>query len=292
MKKDITIGTRASKLALWQANHVKALLEEQFQANVTLKKISTKGDRILDRSLMDIGGKGLFLKEIEDALLVGEVDIAVHSMKDVPYELPEGLVITAILPRENPHDAFVSSRFKAFEDLPNDAVIGTTSLRRVEQLKQMNPNLKFKDLRGNVDTRLAKLQAGEYDAIVLACAGLKRLGLQEHICQELRIVPAVGQGAVGIECREMDDELVKMVSALNDAKTKDCVDLERYFLAQIEGDCKTPVGCHVKQSADNPDLYQVSCFYQQEHVFKESSESKKSDVKSLLDTWIQRIKKN
>lgn len=257
--KPLVIGTRPSKLALWQAEHVKSLLAAQGVA-CELKKITTKGDKILDRSLVAIGGKGLFLKEIEDELLAGSVDLAVHSMKDVPYDLPRGLVLAAILPREDAADAWLSSDGKKISEMPAGAVVGTTSLRRQVQLKKMFPHLMFKDLRGNVDTRLNKLKAGEFDGIVLALAGLKRLGLAEHVTERLDLVAAAGQGAIGIECREDAVAIKKILSSLNDAETARCVAVERDFLRSVNGSCQTPVGCHVVTDAQDPSSYVMRTF--------------------------------
>lgn len=257
----LVIGTRASKLALWQAEHVKSLLEQKFSVSVELKKISTKGDRIQDRSLMEIGGKGLFLKEIEDELLAGTVDLAVHSMKDVPYQLPEGLALAAILEREDPTDAFVSHNYKTFSDLPDGAKVGTSSLRRLVQLKQISPRVHFVELRGNVDTRLQKLKDGQFDAIILASAGLKRLGWEDRITEKLNIVPAVGQGAIGIECCSHKSDIIKMVEALNHQSTAQAVHIEREFSRSLEGSCSTPMGCHVHSDPQNPKNCLIRCFY-------------------------------
>lgn len=260
MKRELIIGTRPSKLALWQAEHVKSLLENQFDVTVTLKKITTKGDKILDRSLIEIGGKGLFLKEIEDALLAGEVDLAVHSMKDVPHTLPEGLGIAAILKREDPSDAWISREGVRIEDAPIGTLVGTTSLRRKIQLQKIYPGLVFQDLRGNVDTRLARLDRGEFGAIVLASAGLKRLGLSGRITHSLNIISAVGQGAVGIECRLSDEEICKMLAVLNEDLTEREVNLEREFLKKVQGSCQTPLGCRVTIDPKDASQFMLSCF--------------------------------
>ena len=254
------IATRASKLALWQAEHVKNLIEVNFGIKCELKKITTLGDRVLDRSLVEIGGKGLFLKEIEDALIAKEADIAVHSMKDVPFRMPEGLLIAAMLKREDPSDAFVSVKYPTVESLPQEARVGTSSLRRLIQLQQKFPYLKFEPLRGNVDTRLRKLDAGEFDAIVLASAGLKRLGLESRITQKLDLVSAVGQGAIGIECREGDTEIREMLAKLDHNETARAVKIERQFLESINGSCQTPVGCFVKKNSADELSFDISCF--------------------------------
>ena len=243
--QSLTIATRKSLLALWQAEHVQQRLIENFpQLAVTLLKMTTKGDRILDVPLAKIGGKGLFVKELEQALLSETADLAVHSMKDVTVEMPEGLTLPVILKRENPHDAFVSNRFNAMDDLPSGAVVGTSSLRRQCQLKAWRPDLQIRSLRGNVNTRLQKLDDGDFDAIVLACAGLKRLGLAQRITEEIssaRCLPAIGQGAVGIQCRTNDAEVNRLIASLNDKKTSICVRSERALNARLEGGCQVPL---------------------------------------------------
>ena len=245
-RETLRIATRQSALALWQAEHVKQRLEALHPGlHVELVGMTTKGDQILDSPLAKIGGKGLFVKELEVALLEGRADIAVHSMKDVPAEFPEGLGLTAILAREDPRDAFVSNRFEALEDLPEGAVVGTSSLRRQCQLKALRPDIEVHPLRGNVNTRLGKLDAGDYDAVVLACAGLKRLGLGDRIRQELgpeTILPAIGQGAIGIECRLDDTETRDLVAPLADEKTTLRVTAERAMNARLMGGCQVPIG--------------------------------------------------
>ena len=247
-KETLRIATRRSALALWQAEHVKQRLESLHPGlRVELVGMTTKGDRILDSPLAKIGGKGLFVKELEVALLEGRADIAVHSMKDVPAEFPEGLGLTAILAREDPRDAFVSNRFDSLEALPEGAVVGTSSLRRQCQLKAMRPDLDIRPLRGNVNTRLGKLDAGDYDAVVLACAGLKRLGLDDRIRQKLGpevILPAIGQGAIGIECRLDDAETRDLVAPLADERTTLRVTAERAMNARLMGGCQVPIGGH------------------------------------------------
>ncbi len=245
----IRIGTRASKLALWQAHHVAQLLESiDASLKIQIVPIKTTGDLILDRSLAKVGGKGLFLKEIEDALLRDDVDIAVHSMKDVPAQMPEGLVIAAMLEREDSRDAWVSNDGISFDMLPSGKKVGSSSLRRVCQLKRLRPDLDYVDVRGNVDTRLKKMQDGEYAAIVLATAGLKRLGLSNVVTQHLDIVSSVGQGAIGIECLESRQDLKSLVAPLNHSSTYSCVNAERAFLAVLGGGCEVPVGCHATLS--------------------------------------------
>lgn len=248
MKAKLTIGTRQSLLALWQSNYIAARLREQYpECEVVLKKIVTKGDRILDVPLAKIGGKGLFTKEIEQELIDGTVDLAVHSLKDMPTVLPEGLCLTAITSRANVGDAFVSNNYNSFDELPQGAVLGTSSLRRKAQLLAARPDLQIVDLRGNVDTRLRKLDEGQMDAIILAAAGLERLGYGERIKEVIPAkvcLPAVGQGALAIESRDNDDEVRNMLAFLNDEATKQATDAERAFLGLLEGGCQVPIGVH------------------------------------------------
>jgi hydroxymethylbilane synthase len=244
--KIIRIATRQSPLALWQAQHVSALLEQAFpNLKTELVKMVTRGDKILDAPLAKIGGKGLFVKELEQGMLEGNADIAVHSMKDVPIDFPEGLHLAAILEREDPTDAFVSNHFQSLNDLPENARIGTSSLRRQCQIKARFPNAEILSLRGNVNTRLAKLDAGDYDAIILASAGLKRLGMGERIRQSLPTqisLPACGQGAIGIECRASDVEINQMlIKALHHEATAVCVAAERAMNAKLNGGCQVPI---------------------------------------------------
>lgn len=255
MKANLIIGTRQSLLALWQSNHIASLLRKQYpDCQVTLKKIVTKGDRILDVPLAQIGGKGLFTKEIETELLDGTVDLAVHSLKDMPTVLPEGLCLTAITTRANVGDAFVSNKYASFNELPQGAVLGTSSLRRKAQLLSVRPDLKIVDLRGNVDTRLRKLDEGQMDAIILAAAGLERLGHADRIREIIPTtvcLPAVGQGALAIECRSDNKEVRDMLAFLNDLPTKQATDAERAFLGLIEGGCQVPIGVHAEVENNN-----------------------------------------
>jgi hydroxymethylbilane synthase len=243
--KIIRIATRQSPLALWQAEHVAELLVRTFPGVRTeLVKMMTRGDKILDAPLAKVGGKGLFVKELEQGMLEGLADIAVHSMKDVPVDFPEGLHLAAILAREDPTDAFVSNRYSGLNELPANARIGTSSLRRECQLKEKFPDAEVVPLRGNVNTRLAKLDAGDYDAIILASAGLKRLGMANRITQSLDTgvsLPAIGQGAIGIECRVDDLEINEFLSALHDAETGLCVSAERAMNARLNGGCQVPI---------------------------------------------------
>ncbi len=248
------IATRKSPLALWQAEHVRSRLQEAHpDLEVELVTMSTKGDRVLDSPLAKIGGKGLFVKELEQGMLAGDADIAVHSMKDVPVEFPDGLGIGAILEREDPHDAFVSNRFDSIESLPEAAVVGTSSLRRQCQLRAVRPDLDIRDLRGNVGTRLGKLDNGDYDAIVLACAGLKRLGLAGRITRSIgteAMLPAIGQGIIGIETRLDDARVRELLSPLHDGDTAVRLAAERSLNATLSGGCQAPVAGHAMLDGD------------------------------------------
>jgi len=241
----LRIATRKSPLALWQAEHVRErLLAEHPGLQVELVTMSTQGDRVLDSPLAKIGGKGLFVKELELAMLEDRADIAVHSMKDVPAELPEGLGIGAILEREDPRDAFVSSQFSSIGDLPQGASVGTSSLRRQCQLRAARPDLKILDLRGNVGTRLSKLDDGQYDAIVLACAGLRRLGLEQRIACAIspdEMLPAIAQGVIGIECRLDDERVAELIRSLAHVETGLRTRAERAMNAALAGGCQAPV---------------------------------------------------
>jgi len=241
--KTLRIATRKSPLALWQAEYVKAnLLMHHPYLTIELVTFTTQGDKILDTPLAKIGGKGLFVKELEAAMLAGEADLAVHSMKDVPMECPEGLAITTICEREDPTDAFVSNRFATLDDLPQGAIVGTSSLRRQCQLRALRPDLIIRDLRGNVGTRLGRLDNNEYDAIILASAGLKRLGLEARLRQQLtQLLPAVGQGAVGIETRINDTELHQLLAPLHHPQTALCVQAERAMNRRLQGGCQVPI---------------------------------------------------
>ena len=252
MTETLRIATRKSQLALWQAEYVRdVLLQYHPDLNVELVKMTTEGDRILDTPLAKVGGKGLFVKELETGLLNGDADIAVHSMKDVPIELPEGLHLSVICPREDPRDAFISNDYKLFEDLPKGARLGTSSLRRQCQLAAQRPDLNIIDRRGNVNTRLRKLDTGDYDAIILAAAGLKRLGMQDRITQTLSpeiSLPAIGQGAVGIECRQDDDWVNELLAPLNDRDTAIRVRAERALNHRLQGGCQVPIAGYAELS--------------------------------------------
>ncbi len=242
----LRIATRKSPLALWQANHVRdALLARHPELIVELVTMTTQGDKILDTPLAKVGGKGLFVKELELGLLEGRADLAVHSMKDVPVDFPDGLKIASILPREDPRDAFISNLYQSLEELPVAARVGTSSLRRQCQLRALRKDLEIIDLRGNVNTRLKKLDDGEYDAILLASAGMKRMGWKARITQILAtdvLLPAIGQGAIGIECRMHDERVLTYINQLNDSHTAIRLRAERAFNQRLMGGCQVPIG--------------------------------------------------
>jgi hydroxymethylbilane synthase len=245
MTEVVRIATRKSPLALWQAEFVRdSILALRPELKVELVKMVTQGDKILDTPLAKVGGKGLFVKELEVGMLQGDADIAVHSMKDVPVEFPEGLHLAVICEREDPRDAFVSNNYESIEDLPEGAKVGTSSLRRMCQIRNWRSDLEILDLRGNVNTRLRKLDEGEYDAIILACAGLKRLGFDDRIQSHLDpgfSLPAIGQGAVGIECRIEDDFINELIAPLNHPATRTRVLAERAMNLRLEGGCQVPI---------------------------------------------------
>lgn len=248
----VTIATRESRLALWQAEHVKALLEQRFGVTVSLLGMTTQGDQILDRALSKVGGKGLFVKELEAALQEHRADLAVHSLKDVPMDLPAGFRLAAVMEREDPRDAFVSPRHEGLDALPLGACVGTSSLRRVVMLRALRPDLRIEPLRGNLDTRLRKLDEGQYDAIVLAAAGLKRLGLSHRIRRHFEtteMLPAAGQGALGLEVRDDDQALAAMLSRLVHEPTWLAVHAERAVSRELGGSCSMPLAAHAHWEA-------------------------------------------
>jgi hydroxymethylbilane synthase len=248
----LRIGSRGSQLALWQANHISALLREQGH-EVELQIIKTTGDKILDVALAKVGTKGMFTKEIEEALQEGHIDLAVHSMKDVPTELAPPFVLAATMEREDPRDAFLSVHHSGLAELPHGAHIGTSSLRRQAQLKAMRPDLRISPLRGNVDTRIRKMESGEYDAIMLAAAGVKRLGLEQFVRERIapeQMVPAVGQGALAIEVRTDDTATYSIVRLLNHDETEKCVAAERALLGSLGGGCQVPIAAHATMQSD------------------------------------------
>lgn len=285
MAKTIIIGTRSSKLALWQADYIARRLREKHPSLIVEeKRMTTQGDRILDAPLAKIGGKGLFTKELETAMLAGEIDIAVHSLKDMPTEVPEGLVITAITERYDPGDAVVSPRYQTLAALPRGAKVGTSSLRRRAQLLAARPDLTLFDLRGNVNTRLEKLDAGEYDAIILAAAGLKRLGFGDRITEVLPralCLPAVGQGALAIEARRDDHEVRKLVDFLRDEAMTDCAAAERAFLETVEGGCQVPVGVYAAVDGDQLSVEAVIASLDGRQRFRDTRTGPRQEARKL-----------
>ena len=290
MKTNLIIGTRQSLLAMWQSNYIAGRLREEYPGcEVTLKKIVTKGDRILDVPLAKIGGKGLFTKEIEQELLDGTIDLAVHSLKDMPTVLPEGLCLTAITERANAGDAFVSNKYNSIEELPKGSVLGPCHrcrgcLRRRAQLLARRPDLKIVDLRGNVDTRLKKLDEGQMDAIILAAAGLTRLGHADRIKEiipQSYCLPAVGQGALAIECRTDNFKVRQMLDFLNDTATKQATDAERAFLGLLEGGCQVPIGVHAEVNEGRIAMEAVIASLDGSTVLRDTAEGNAADAVTL-----------
>jgi len=280
----VVIATRGSNLALWQAYHIKGLLEKEHGVSVELNVIKTKGDKILDVPLAKIGGKGLFVKEIEQALIDDKADIAVHSMKDVPMEMPEGLVLYASPEGETPADCFVSVKYNKLDELPEGAVIGTSSLRRKVQLAKSRPDLVIKDLRGNVNTRLAKLEAGEYDGIILAAAGLVRLELG-HVIKERftteQMLPACCQGVLGIQIRENDEKTKKLLDFLRHEDTEIRVGMERAYLRRLEGGCQAPIAGHSVIAGDLICMKGVVADLSGSRYVEQTIEGSKKDAEKL-----------
>lgn len=281
----IRIATRKSPLALWQAEHVEHLLKQAHPGiEIELVKIVTQGDKILDRPLAKIGGKGLFLKELEAALLKDEADLAVHSMKDVPAEMPAGLQLDVVLSRANPYDALVSCNYKSFADIPAGGVIGTSSLRRQSQLLALRPDLKVADLRGNVGTRLAKLDDGRYDAIILACAGLERLQLAERITEQLDgpgWLPAATQGIIGLQCRENDERIQNLIKPLADTDAAIIARAERAVARVLEASCQVPLAAHATLHSGNVHLNAVVASPDGRQVIKVSGSAPVSNAMAL-----------
>ena len=293
MKKIIKIGTRASLLAMAQSTNIKERIESQYaDVAVELVKIVTKGDRILDVPLAKVGGKGLFVKEIEEAMLRGEIDLAVHSMKDVPSELPEELHLGIVTKREDPRDAFISNKFSSIKDLPQGAKVGTSSLRRKSQLALLRPDLVIEDLRGNLDTRLRKLDEGLYDAIILAAAGLNRLKLSERATDYFspeEMLPAVGQGAVGIELRKDDDELLDGLGFLQDDETSVRVRAERAFLHRLEGGCQVPIGAFAVVEDDLISLTGLIAAVDGSRMLKETVSGPLADAEQIGNSIAEKL---
>jgi len=289
----LRIATRKSQLALWQAEHVAALIRKAHPGiTVELLPMSTKGDRIQDRSLAAIGGKGLFIKELEAALEDRRADMAVHSMKDVPGDLPGGLMIAAVLPRADARDALITRGPLRLEDLPRGARLGTSSLRRQAQLLAARPDLRIEALRGNVDTRLRRLDNGELDAIVLACAGLTRLGLESLIGARLDpnvSVPAVGQGVIGIECRTDDLGSRETLSALNDAATRTAVDAERAFAHRLGGSCQSPIAAYAQVERERVSLVGLVAEPDGSRLLRDTISGSAADAQVLGEQLAERV---
>ena len=281
----LVIATRGSQLALWQSKHIKSLLEKTYKdLKVELKVMKTKGDKILDTPLAKIGGKGLFTKELEDAMLAGEAHIAVHSLKDVPTIFPDGLTLGAITKRENPKDALLSQKYEDIDSLPEGAVVGTTSLRRRMQLLAYRPDLKIKNLRGNVNTRIQKLKDGEFDAIILATAGIKRLGFEKEVkyftpIKKSIMIPAMGQAALGIECID-NKEILEIVSILNDKDAMIETTIERDFVDVLQGGCQVPIGVNAKIKDESITVRAVVGMPDGSKMIKEKLYISKNDYKS------------
>lgn len=278
--KTIKIATRNSPLALWQAEYAAELIEKTFpEIKTELLPMTTRGDRILDVTLNKIGGKGLFLKELEQSMLDGEADIAVHSMKDVPADMPEDFVICSIFKRHDASDAFVSNNYSKLEELPKGAVVGTSSLRRQSQLLAIRPDLKVTPLRGNVQTRLRKLDDGEYDAIILATAGLERMGMDERIRSKLSPdawLPAVGQGAVGVECLSGRSDLIDLLSQLTDVETAECVQAEREMNRILNGSCSVAIGAYASRQQQGLFMEAIVCAPDGSKIIRKKSVSQNS----------------
>ncbi len=283
--KTIRIATRKSPLALWQAEHVAARLQAEHPGLTTeLVTMVTKGDKILDAPLAKVGGKGLFVKELEQGMLDGKADIAVHSMKDVPVEFPEGLHLSVIMQREDPCDALVSNHYADLQQLPDTVRIGTSSLRRQCQIKARFPNAEILSLRGNVNTRLAKLDAGEYDAIILAAAGLKRLGMADRITQRLDpelSLPAIGQGAIGIECRADDAEINALLAPLHDLETNICITAERALNKRLQGGCQVPIAGFARLSGNQLSINGLVGHPDGSHIYSASATGVADQAKQL-----------
>jgi hydroxymethylbilane synthase len=295
LRKEIRIGTRASALALWQAEWVKAELEKKYPGMaVSLTKIKTTGDKILDVPLAQVGGKGLFVKEIEEAMLAHEIDIAVHSMKDVPTMFPDGLHLSCITKREDARDALLTRNNMKFKDLPQGATIGTSSLRRQAQLMSVRPDFKIAQLRGNVDTRLRKLKEGQFDAIILAAAGVRRLGLAENVSEYLDpsiSLPAIGQGALGIECRVDDRELNDLIAFFNHQDTRTCVTGERALLRRLEGGCQVPIACYGQMLNGKLHLIGLVGSVDGKRIIKETIEGEADKAEKLGVTLAEKLLK-
>jgi hydroxymethylbilane synthase len=291
--RKLRIATRKSQLALWQAEHVASRLRERHPGTtVELVPMTTRGDRVLDRSLAAIGGKGLFIKELETALEEGRADLAVHSMKDVPAEIPQGFAVAALLRRADPHDALITRHGGDLQTLPPRARLGTSSLRRQAQLLAARPDLRIEGLRGNVDTRLKRLDAGELDAIVLACAGLTRLGLESRIGARLDFgvsLPAVGQGVIGIECRADDESTRALIASLDDRETRTAVAAERAFAARLGGSCQSPIAGFARIEGEGVMLEGLVAEPDGSRIIRDSLSGPKTDAVRIGEALAERM---
>ena len=295
--KKLIIATRESKLAMWQAEHIQNRLQEAYpNMDVVINSMTSKGDQILDTPLAKIGGKGLFTKELETSMLAGESHIAVHSLKDVPMEFPEGLKLSVITKRHDPRDALLSQKYASIEELPQKAIVGTTSLRRRMQILKIRPDLTIKNLRGNVNTRIRKLKDGEYDAIILASSGIKRLGLQEEVnyftpIDENLMIPAMGQAALGIEIVDTP-EIEKIISVLRDDDATVETTIEREFVRVLEGGCQVPIGINAKIDGDEVNVQALVGLPDGEEVLYEKLTCNKSEYKTKGEEIAKRFIKN
>jgi hydroxymethylbilane synthase len=283
--KKLVIASRESALAMWQAKHIQARLQSLYPAcDVQILGMTTTGDQILDKPLASIGGKGLFIKELENALLDGRADFAVHSMKDVPMNMPEGFALVATVERENPHDAFVSNDYDSLADLPAGSIVGTSSLRRQSQIQARFPHLKIESLRGNVQTRLRKLDEGQYAAIILAAAGLIRLELNDRIRNIISAddsIPAVGQGALGIEIKSDRTDLIDVLAPLNHTETEQCVEAERGFSRTLAGSCTVPLGAYATKQASTISITGFVASVDGKQMLRETMAGDANDAESI-----------
>jgi len=291
-RRELVIGTRGSKLALWQSEHIKAKVEALTGLPVSLKVIKTTGDKILDVPLAKVGGKGLFTKELEVELMAGTIDLCVHSMKDVPTELPEGLVIAAMPERVDPRDVLVSGAGYDLTTLPEGGRIGTSSLRRVAQVRALRPDLEIVDVRGNLDTRMRKAEEGEVDAVVLAAAGITRMGWAERITSYIpttQMVSAVGQGAIGIEIREDDEFMLHVMERIGHPETMECVTAERVVMRRLEGGCQVPIGAYARYEDDTLTMDALVGSVDGTHIVREQLCGDPGQPEALGEAMVERL---
>jgi hydroxymethylbilane synthase len=292
-REKLVIGTRGSKLALWQSEYIKGLVEDITGLPVELKIIKTTGDKILDVPLAKVGGKGLFTKELEVELLAGSVDLCVHSMKDVPTELPEGLGIAAMPPRVDPRDALVSGKGYSLDTLPQGARVGTSSLRRIAQVRSLRPDVEIVDVRGNLDTRMRKAEDGEVDVVILASAGITRMGWADRISGYIpteQMVSAVGQGAIGIETRDNDEFMADVMSKIADGPTMTCVTAERVVMRRLEGGCQVPIGAYATLDGDTLKMDAIVGSVAGDRILREYVEGPASDPVALGEEMVAKLR--